>query len=123
MRRRPPAEPPEFDKRHLEELTSEAGLGYRWLGAVLGHQPDDTEAGDLLTLPRTGLFDSAVDELVELSRVNRTVLLCVEESPDRCSRSGVIAVALRNRGVRVVHILGDASLRPDQPRLPLEDPT
>lgn len=93
------------------------------MGAVLGHHPADTDGEDGVERLRPGVLDSAVDELAELAGINRTALLCAEESPDCCTRSGVIAASLRDRGVRVVHILGDASLRPDQPRLPLEDPT
>jgi uncharacterized protein (DUF488 family) len=127
VRSRPSAlRTPNFTKRALELLAAQTGVGYRWLGHALGEPSDGTPdparvAGDH-GLAATEEFAAGIDEVIALARVTRTVVLCSEESPDLCRRGLVIAPALRDRGVRVVHILGDSSLRRDEPPLPLEDP-
>lgn len=117
---------PDFTKRALELLAAQTGVGYRWLGPALGEPSDDTldparVAGNH-GLTATEEFTAGIDEIIELARVTRTVVLCSEEDPDLCRRSLVIAPALRDRGVKVIHILGDSSLRIHEPPLPLEDP-
>ena len=127
VRSRPSAfRTPDFMKRALELLAAQAGIGYRWLGPALGEPSEDTldptrVAGDH-GLTATAEFAAGIDEVIALARVTRTVVLCSEETPDLCRRGLVIAPALRDRGVRVVHILGDSSLRLHEPPLPLEDP-
>jgi uncharacterized protein (DUF488 family) len=116
---------PDFTKRSLELLAAQAGVGYRWLGPVLG-EPSDEALGPARVAGDHGLtaseeFAAGIDEIIALARVTRTVVLCSEEAPDLCRRGLVIAPALRDRGVKVVHILGDSSLRLHEPPLPLED--
>lgn len=111
---------PDLDRRALERLATEAELGYRWMGANLGAPRDDAGSDDAAADSARTAFAAGIEELAALSRTNRTVVLCSEASPDRCRRALLIAPALRERGIRVVHILGDGAMRPDQPRLPLE---
>ena len=127
VRSRPSAfRAPDFTKRALELLAAQTGVGYRWLGPALGEPSEATldPAGvtDDHGPAATTEFTAGIDEVIALVQVARTVVLCSEESPDLCRRGLVIAPALRDRGVRVVHILGDSSLRRDEPPLPLEDP-
>jgi uncharacterized protein (DUF488 family) len=51
-------------------------------------------------------------------------MLCAEEDPARCHRHLLIAPALEERGVEVVHIRGDGRLQGDaavEPQLSLFD--
>lgn len=117
---------PDFTKRALELLAAQAGVGYRWLGPALGERSDDALDPARVTgeheLTASEEFAAGIDEVIALARVARTVVLCSEGAPDLCRRGLVIAPALRDRGVRVVHILGDSSLRLHEPHLPLGDP-
>lgn len=124
VRARPTIAVADLDRRTLEQLAAEAELGYRWMGPNLGtpQAVDDAGGSDRAGRGSTAAFVAGIDELVALSRANRTAVLCSEVSPDRCHRALLIAPALRDRGIRVLHILADGAMRPDEPRLPLEGP-
>ncbi len=47
-----------------------------------------------------------------------TVILCAELEPGACHRSTIVGAALHERGVEVIHILGDGSTRRHEPPLP-----
>lgn len=104
---------PDFAKRRLEELSDEAGIGYRWMGATLGGKPDDGPVG-----PDRPGFSESIEELIELADSTPTVILCAELEPDSCHRSTIVGAELDQRGVEVQHILGDGSTRPHEPPLP-----
>ncbi|MEN8233818.1 MAG: hypothetical protein ABFR89_02705 [Actinomycetota bacterium] len=107
--RRAPADPlvPRFDRRQLEIFAAQTDRGYRWMGLTLG---EGAEYG----------LDDAIAELIALAAVARTVVICREVEPDKCHRSTMIAALLRDRDIRVVHILPGGVARPDEPHLPLE---
>lgn len=104
---------PDFTRRRLELLSEEAGIGYRWLGATLGGKSDTGPVG-----PERKGFDASIDELIELADTAPTVILCAELEPSACHRSTVVGAALHDRGVEVLHILGDGSIRTHEPTLP-----
>jgi uncharacterized protein (DUF488 family) len=104
---------PDFTRRRLEMLSEEAGIGYRWLGSTLGGKADTGPVG-----PERPGFDEAIEELIELADTTRAVLLCAELEPGACHRSTVVGAALDDRGVEVLHILADGSIRPHEPTLP-----
>ena len=97
----------EFNRRRLEDLAHEAGIGYRWMGTSLH--------GESATTAENGL-----DDLIALASVSPTVILGREPDSERCRRSTIIAPALRDRGVEVVHILPDGSTRPHESPLPFD---
>ena len=104
---------PDFTRRRLEDLSDEAGVGYRWLGATLGGKPDDRPVG-----PERPGFTGSIDELLELAGTAPTVILCAELDPSTCHRSSIVGTALHERGAEVLHILGDGATRPHEPMLP-----
>lgn len=53
---------------------------------------------------QTGAFREALENLIEMGRQSRTVIMCAEAVPWRCHRS-LVADALGVRGVPVVEIL------------------
>ncbi len=97
----------DFDHRRLEELATEAGFGYRWMGSTLG-EDSVAEVGPV------------VDDLIAIAEASRTVVLCREPDAEQCHRSTVIAPALGARGVAVVHILPNGSTRPHESPLPFD---
>ncbi len=104
---------PDFTKRDLEALSDEAGVGYRWMGATLGGKPDHGPVG-----PDRAGFDESIEELIELAESTPTLILCAELEPGACHRSTLIGAALDRRGVEVLHILGDGTIRHHEPPLP-----
>jgi len=104
---------PDFTRPRLEMLCDEAEIGYRWLGATLGGKPEGGPVG-----PERPGFDESIDELVERAGTTPTVILCAELEPGACHRSTIVGAALHERGVEVIHILGDGSTRRHEPPLP-----
>jgi len=59
---------------------------------------------------QTAAFEEGLDELIRLSRKQRTAIMCAEAVPWRCHRS-LVADALEVRGIQVVEILSEKSAR------------
>lgn len=116
---------PEFSRRVLEELAAAAGLGYRWMGDHLGGRPDDLAllladgTPDYEAIRRSPGFRAALVHLAAIAADAGVALLCAEERPERCHRALLIAPALEEMGLRVVHLLHDGTALAHQPPLAL----
>ena len=97
----------DFNRRRLEDLAADAGIGYRWMGAAVRSDPETDMAG-------------AVEDLIALASVSSTAILGREPEASGCHRSTAIAPALRARGVDVVHLLPDGSTRRHESPLPFD---
>lgn len=60
---------------------------------------------------QTEAFQDAIESLIKAGQQRRTAIMCAEAVPWRCHRS-LVADALVVRGVPVVEILSESSLRP-----------
>jgi len=60
---------------------------------------------------QTGEFQAGLDELISLSRIQRTAIMCAEAVPWRCHRS-LVADALTIRDIPVIEILSVENWRP-----------
>ena len=98
---------PDFNRRRLEDLAADAGIGYRWMGASLRHDAE------------TDMADT-IDDVIALASVTSTVILGREPEASRCRRLTAIAPALRARGIDVVHLLPDGSTRRHESPLPFD---
>jgi len=105
---------PQFNKDSLPESLSKAGLGYvhmPGLGGLRRAKPDSLNVGwrnasfrgyaDYMQTPE---FEENLQELIELAKQHRIVLMCAEAVPWRCHRS-LIGDALTVRGFRVEDIM------------------
>jgi uncharacterized protein (DUF488 family) len=116
---------PEFSRRVLEELAAAAGLGYRWMGDALGGRPDDPalllpDGGpDYKAIRRSPRFLAAIVDLAAVAAEAKVALLCAEERPEYCHRALLIAPALEERGLRVIHLLHDGTALAHQQPLAL----
>lgn len=106
---------PWFVRRRLEPALAAAGYRYRFAGRELGGIPDDDElydeAGHVrydLVAARPG-FAEAIDALIDTAARRRVVLMCGEENPEHCHRRLLVARALIDRDVEVIHLRGDGS--------------
>ena len=109
-----------FNKDAIERALKENGFAYVFLGGLLGGKPDGP---DYAGLSGRDLYDRIAGSegfarglsrlLKGLGLGYRIVLMCGEEDPERCHRRHLLARALRDRGIRVVHIRGDGSLVAD----------
>jgi uncharacterized protein (DUF488 family) len=59
---------------------------------------------------QTAPFEQGLERLIEMSREQRTAIMCAEAVPWRCHRS-LVADALLARGIGVVEILSETSYR------------
>jgi len=110
---------PHFSKRPIEASLKAAGLQYLFLGDVIGGLPADDEFYDADgyvcydRLAATDAFRTALERLITGARQYRVALMCGEEDPTGCHRRLLIARALRDRAIRVMHIRGDSCLVDD----------
>jgi uncharacterized protein (DUF488 family) len=106
---------PQFNKTSLPESLKKAGVGYvhmPGLGGLRRATPDSVNTGwrnasfrgyaDYMQTPE---FEKNLEELIQLARQDRIVLMCAEAVPWRCHRS-LIADALVIRGIRTEDIWG-----------------
>ena len=59
---------------------------------------------------QTQEFETALTKLITVFRQERTAIMCAEAVPWRCHRS-LIADAFTVRGVQVLHIMSECSVR------------
>jgi uncharacterized protein (DUF488 family) len=111
---------PQFNIDTLPAALGAAGIGYTHLEELGGRRrarPDSVNTGwrnasfrGYADYMQTAEFAEALAELVELVAAERVALMCAEAVPWRCHRS-LIADALMARGIPVVDIMGEGSVR------------
>lgn len=114
---------PEFSRPVLEGLAATSGFGYRWMGDALGGRPDDPglvgaeRILDEAALRRSPRFRAGLMDLAALASGGTVALLCAEEEPGYCHRARIIAPALAEMGLQVVHLRQDGTASPHQDSL------
>jgi uncharacterized protein (DUF488 family) len=100
---------PHANKKVLAHTLAEAGIGYRWLGDRLGGKPEGP-AADYDALRVSPAFQQGITTLLQLADQCRTAVMCAEGDHRQCHRHKMIAPALLDRSVRILHIQPDGSL-------------
>jgi uncharacterized protein (DUF488 family) len=108
---------PQFVQENLSRSLTEAGIDYRWhraLGGLRHPRKDSINTGwrnasfrgyaDYMQTPD---FALAIEDLLNATPQEQTVLMCAEAVPWRCHRS-LVADALTIRGIPVENIYYDA---------------
>ena len=124
---------PHFAGRALRTSLSAHGIGYQFLGDLLGGRPRNPRLYlparprdgrrvspvrlplgyvDYEAVARTAAFQQGLERVLAAARRERLALLCSEEDPARCHRHLLVARALAERGVTVAHIRADGRLQP-----------
>jgi uncharacterized protein (DUF488 family) len=106
---------PQFSKDALERSLRAQGIKYVFLGRELGARSDDRscyENGRVQygRLARTDLFRQGLERVRRGAEEHRIALMCAEKEPLECHRTLLVARALDEQGVEVMHILGDGRL-------------
>lgn len=111
---------PHFESRALAASLAAAGMHYRHFPDLGGRRlprPDSTNLAwrhpsfrGYADYMETTEFRTAVDQLADRARSERTAMMCAEGSWARCHR-GLLADWFRARGWRVWHIAGLGSPR------------
>jgi len=97
----------DFDRSAIEALSDEAGLGYRWMGRMLGNGTDDS-------------VGAAADALVAIAAVSHAAVLHRDPAAEGCSELAALVPALQARGISVLRILPDGDVRPHESPLPFD---
>ena len=108
---------PQFNGKALARSLAEAGIDYVWLGERLGGKPKDPaliRAGrpDYVKMAATQSFQDGVAELIDLAGQAPLAMMCAEKAPLDCHRTHLVAPALVERGVEVLHLLADGGTQP-----------
>lgn len=122
-----------FSYDAIRENLNAHGLRYLFLGKELGGKPEGEEfydasgAVDYDKLRRSARFREGLERLIAGLGQYRVALMCAEEDPSHCHRQHLIAPALEEAGIAVLHLRGDGSaetsielrkrLAPPQPSL------
>ena len=107
---------PQFNRKALQAVLAEAGVGYVFMGAELGGRPADLSCYDdegrvqYDRLAETEAFKAGIRQVIQRAGECRIALTCSEKEPLACHRTLLIARVLTARGAAVAHILADGSL-------------
>ena len=110
---------PDVEMATMAEWTRDAGLAYRWDERLGGRRrlpacaaPEDdwwrvAQFAAYAAYTRTEPFTTALTELIEQSKRQRTAMMCSESVWWRCHRRIVADVAVLRFGVEVSHLMHD----------------
>ena len=112
----------QFNRETLAYDLEGAGIGYQFMGDVLGGRPADPalydpgqEHPDYRRVEQTEAYQSGIDRLIELARTERVAVMCSEGEHRHCHRHLLISQTLLGRGVRVLHVQPDGRLIEGEP--------
>lgn len=80
VRRFPTSKIEHFKKEAMEKWLLEHGIEYIFLGKELGGY----RRGGYQAYTKTGQFKEGIEKLIEISRRNRTCIMCMEPNPKHC---------------------------------------
>lgn len=106
---------PQFNKDALGSDLKPLGIKYVFLGRELGARSDDPSCYEngrvqYTRLARSELFKQGIERVIKGAGEHRIALMCAEKEPLECHRTLLVARALDEQGVEVVHILSDGRL-------------
>ena len=119
---------PQFNKQDLEWNLSQRTIQYRYAGKKLGGRPTDPSCYKSGKLPKEGAdylhevnypaimkkpwFNDGIDQLLQLSELQTTAIMCSEEDPAKCHRHHLIAKYLLAEfpEIEIIHIRGDGNV-------------
>jgi uncharacterized protein (DUF488 family) len=100
---------PQANRDTLAHTLEAAGIAYHWMGRQLGGKPPGV-AADYDQLRARPAFHKGLATLLGLAEQGSTAIMCAEGDHRRCHRTRLIAPALLDRDVRILHIQTDGSL-------------
>jgi len=103
---------PWSDKSRLSELLRPFKIRYTYLGHKLGGKKINQEIqSKRQSQSSQGLYDEAIQVLLQLSVRDNLTLLCAEGDPAKCHRQHIIAQTLLETDIKVLHILKDGTIK------------
>jgi len=111
---------PHFNQTDLEQLLSQAGIRYLFLGEELGGRPDDRDAYredglvNYRARRKSFAFQSGIERLLRETEHTTLALMCAEEDPLLCHRFLMICPELVAAGLQPLHIRKGGSIETQQ---------
>jgi hypothetical protein len=107
---------PQFSRDALRDVLRREGIGYVYLGDVLGGRPPDRALYDAEgrvdyeSVRRTAAFQEGLDRLLRGLETHAVAMLCAEDDPLDCHRGLMVTPAAREHGVAPLHLRKDGSV-------------
>lgn len=103
---------PHFNKNEIKQSLEERGIVYFYLGNMIGGRPSNDQYyhdGKVIynLVEKDQKYLEGINELTELIRDKKTVIMCSEEDPHRCHRHNLITPTLKKMGFQIYHIRGN----------------
>lgn len=103
---------PHFNKNEIKKSLEKNGVNYFYMGNKIGGRPsnesyykDGKVMYNLVEMDEN--YKEGINNLEELIKDRRTVLMCSEEDPHRCHRHILITPTLLKKGYDISHIRGN----------------
>jgi uncharacterized protein (DUF488 family) len=105
---------PQFNQEVLRKTLIDQGIGYLFLGDLIGgrsNDPDDYSGGQVMykSLALKESFKTGINRLKEGSLKYQIAIMCSEKEPLDCHRTLLVSEALSAHGVAVSHIHADGT--------------
>jgi uncharacterized protein (DUF488 family) len=102
----------QFNRETLARELKELGFTYVFMGNALGGRPSNLdvpqgERPNYQLMEQAAVYQSGIDELLDLGRAERVTVMCSEGDYRQCHRNLLITQTLLARGIRVLHIQPD----------------
>jgi len=100
---------PGFNRENLKKELQTVGLGYVFMGKELGGRPSDPAhftngRASYVRMAQSEEFQQGLKRILDGRSTHRIALMCAEGDPLTCHRTLLVARALAERSVPVVHI-------------------
>jgi len=103
---------PQFNKEIIEQVLTNSGIKYLFLGKELGARPKDHSyyvdaRVSFEELRSSDCFQQGISRLLDGTEKYNTAIMCSEKEPINCHRAILISRVLAEKGTSVRHILGE----------------
>lgn len=110
---------PQFNRPELKMALRSAGIEYVFVGDQLGARPKQRSVylegrADYQLIAAERNFREGIERVVEGAEKYRVALMCAEREPLDCHRTILVGRRLKERGLRVLHVLGDGTIEPNE---------
>jgi uncharacterized protein (DUF488 family) len=111
---------PQFNQEGLNAALERSNMTYLFMGSELGGRPHGDEFYDeddhvlYARVARENSFRRGIQRVADGLDRYKVALMCSEEDPTGCHRRLLVARVLSERGVRILHIRGDAVVETEE---------
>ncbi len=110
---------PQFNRETLSKALAVYQIKYAFLGEELGARSKDPSCYEngrvqYQRLAKTSVFKEGLERVTRGSAEYTIALMCAERDPLECHRTLLVARALAEQGVSVLHILSDGRAEPHE---------